>query len=61
MEGKRLICGCNNVWLADLEKAIAEGAKDFAQVQSATHLGYSCGNCVGFAREIVEELLAKNK
>ena len=61
MDENRLICGCCNVWLADLQKAIDEGAKDFSEVQSATHFGYGCGNCVGFAREIVEELLAQKK
>ncbi len=59
MNKEDLVCGCMKVTVGDIEKAIADGAKSFEDVQTATKVGTGCGACVGKNRAFVAELLAK--
>ena len=55
----QVVCGCFNVTVNDLVKAIKNGAKSFEEVQLATKVGTGCGNCVDSNKALVAQLLAK--
>ena len=59
MENNKVVCGCFNVTVQDLNNAIKNGAKSFEDVQAATKVGTGCGNCVESNEALVAQLLAK--
>lgn len=56
----KAVCRCKKVFFEDLEKAVADGATTFEEVQEVTKVGKGCRRCVKNAQEITEHLL-KNK
>lgn len=60
---EKLICYCNGIPLAVVEKAIEDGAKTMGQIFDRTTAG--CGPCGGSCqpeiRKLLEEKLAKKK
>ena len=54
-----VVCGCFNLTVKDLAKAIKNGAKSFEEVQAITKVGTGCGNCVDSNKALVAQLLAK--
>lgn len=59
MDENKVVCGCFNVTVSDLAKAIQNGAKSFEEVQAVTKVGTGCGNCVDSNKALVAQLLAK--
>ena len=53
-----VLCHCQQVTVAQVKAAIADGAATVEQVMTLTDLGQACGCCVGQAWPIVQELLA---
>ncbi|GFP76973.1 (2Fe-2S)-binding protein [Clostridium fungisolvens] len=60
MENK-VVCGCYNVTLQDLNNAVKNGAKSFEEVQQVTKVGTGCGKCINGNKELVNELIIKKK
>lgn len=60
MESK-VVCGCYNVTVQDLNNAIKNGAKSFEEVQEITKVGTGCGKCINSNKELVNELIIKKK
>jgi NAD(P)H-nitrite reductase large subunit len=54
-----VVCGCFNVTVQDLAKAIKNGSKSFEEVQKVTKVGTGCGNCIDSNKALVAQLLAK--
>jgi len=61
MENNKVVCGCFNVTVQDLNNAIKNGAKSFEEVQAVTKAGTGCGNCVESNKALVDELLLRKK
>lgn len=55
------VCGCLQVTVQDIDEAIKNGAKSFEEVQEITQVGTGCGQCVESNRELVNQLLARQK
>lgn len=55
------VCGCLQVTAHDLDEAIRNGARSFEEVQEITQVGTGCGQCVESNRELVNQLLARQK
>lgn len=60
MDKNKKICYCFNVSIADIERAIENGAHTFQEVQDVTNCGKGCGSCLAKAKSVVDELL-KNR
>lgn len=56
-----IVCGCLQVTVSDIDEAIKNGAKSFEEVQEITQVGTGCGQCVESNRELVNQLLARQK
>lgn len=61
MDNNKVVCGCFNVTVQDLNNAIKNGAKSFDDVQAATKVGTGCGNCVENNKTLVDEILLRKK
>lgn len=59
IDENQVVCGCFNVTVNDLVKAIKNGANSFQEVQLATKVGTGCGNCVDSNKALVAQLLAR--
>jgi len=51
------VCLCQQVKDTDIERTVAEGARDFADVQALTGAGTCCGQCSEFAKELSQSLI----
>jgi len=61
MENNKVVCGCFNVTLQDLNNSIKNGANSFEEVQVATKVGTACGKCVHSNKKLVNKLLLTKK
>lgn len=61
MENNKVVCGCYNVTVQDLNNAVKNGAKSFEEVQAITKVGTGCGNCIKGNMQLVNELIIENK
>lgn len=53
----KIICECKNVTDQQIEELVKEGeAVTLHEIQERTGLGTVCGNCVGKAQELIDEL-----
>ncbi|AGX44742.1 (2Fe-2S)-binding protein [Clostridium saccharobutylicum] len=59
MNDDEIVCNCMSVTVKDIKDAIANGAKSFEDVQSATGAGTACGGCVDDVQSLVNKLLEK--
>ena len=50
-----VVCTCLNVTDKDVELAVRGGVKTWEQLQEATKIGTSCGNCKGKAEALLHE------
>lgn len=57
MNENEILCLCMGVTRADIEAAIAGGARSFGQVRMLTHCAASCGVCADKIRAEVEKML----
>lgn len=60
LKDEKIICNCRNINVGKIKKAIADGAKNFEDVQNMTGVSKSCGRCIDHAKAVVEELLSPN-
>ncbi|MEM7254580.1 MAG: (2Fe-2S)-binding protein [Pseudomonadota bacterium] len=44
-DSSQLICICNAVRESDIDEAIEEGVRTFADLQAALHVSCTCGGC----------------
>lgn len=56
---EKLICYCNGIPLADVEKAIANGARTMGEIFDRTRAG--CGPCGGSCQPEIRRLLEQAK
>jgi nitrogen fixation NifU-like protein len=49
------ICTCLNITDKDIEQAVKDGARTWAQLQEATKIGTVCGGCKPKAEELLHE------
>jgi len=61
MDNNKVVCGCLNVTVQDLNNAIKNGAKSFEEVEAVTKVGTGCGNCIESNKAFVNELLLRKK
>lgn len=61
MYNNKVVCGCYNVTIQDLNNAVKNGAKSFEEVQAITKVGTGCGRCVAGNKELVNELIIRKK
>ena len=61
MDNNKVVCGCYNVTVQDLNNAVKNGAKSFEEVQAITKVGTGCGHCVKGNNELVNELIIRKK
>jgi NAD(P)H-nitrite reductase large subunit len=61
MENNKVVCGCYNVTIQDLNNAVKNGAKSFEKVQAVTKVGTGCGHCITGNSNLVNELIIRNK
>ena len=59
IDENQVVCGCFNVTVQDLVKAIENGANSFEEVQAVTKVGTGCGKCVESNKALVSQLLAR--
>ena len=50
-----IVCSCMNVTDKDIEKAVREGARTWADLQNRTKIGTVCGKCRPKAEELLHE------
>lgn len=56
-----IVCECLAVTKGDIDNAVHEGVKTFAELQERTKIGTGCGNCAEFAENILNELLEQTE
>lgn len=61
MGNNKVVCGCYNVTVQDLNDAVKNGAKSFEEVQAITKVGTGCGHCIKGNKNLVNELIIRNK
>ena len=49
------VCVCNGVTERDIRSAAAAGCRSMTELTMRTGCGASCGSCVAFASELVEQ------
>ena len=54
-----LVCICNRISDRDIRSAIHEGASGFSDVKTELGIGNCCGQCVPFAKGVVEETISQ--
>lgn len=47
------VCVCNSVSDKAIRRAVANGARNFIELQQVTAVGTCCGKCTGCAREVM--------
>ena len=52
-----LVCPCVGVAKADIEQAVANGARTLEDVENATGVGTRCGRCTGAVEAVLQEAL----
>lgn len=57
----KVVCGCFNVTVKDLEDAVKNGAGSFEEVQALTKVGTGCGKCISSNKELVNDLIIRKK
>lgn len=50
----KVVCTCNDVTDHDIEEAVLEGARTYAELQDRTKIGTVCGDCEEEARKLME-------
>ncbi len=50
-----LVCICHGITDRDIDTAILEGASNFKDVSRSLGVGNCCGNCAGYAKDMVQE------
>ena len=53
----QLVCQCMNVTDRDIENAVREGARSYADLQNMTKIGTVCGECRGQTVELLDEYI----
>lgn len=61
MENNKVVCGCYNVTVQDLNNAVKNGSKSYKEVQAITKVGTGCGACVASTEALVNEMLIRKK
>lgn len=56
---EEIICGCFDLKVEDIMKAVENGATTYTEVQEATQVGTACGQCEDEVKELIDELLAQ--
>ena len=54
-EAATIVCQCMNVTDLDIEAAVRDGARSFADLQNMTKAGTVCGQCKNKAEELVHQ------
>lgn len=54
MNRDNIICTCNGVTIAQIEKAALDGARTFQDLQDLLHIGKQCIKCKEMASFILE-------
>ncbi len=50
-----LVCICHGISDKDIKNAIHEGATGFRDIRASMKVGSGCGQCVSFAKALVDE------
>ena len=53
----KVICGCFNVTLSDMEDAIGNGTKSFKEFQDITGIGTGCSPCMESNESLFNKIL----
>jgi bacterioferritin-associated ferredoxin len=53
-----LVCICNGISDKDIKNAIHEGATGFSDIRASMKVGSGCGQCVAFAKALVDETIS---
>lgn len=61
IDNNKVVCGCLNVTVQDLNNAVKNGANSFEEVQASTKVGTGCGKCLSSNIELVNELIIRKK
>lgn len=59
-EKGRTVCQCMNVTDREIENAVLEGARDYAQLQEKTKIGTVCGQCKEESIELMKGYIDKH-
>lgn len=54
-----IICGCFDLKVEDIIKAVNDGAATYEEVQEATQVGTACGQCEDEVKQLIDEVLAE--
>jgi len=54
-----LVCICNRISDRDIRSSIHEGASGFREVKAELGIGSCCGQCVPFAKGVVDDTLSQ--
>ncbi len=57
MNDKQIICTCNGTTVAEIEKAVKEGAGTFEEIQEKLHVGKQCVKCRDLIRLLIESFM----
>ncbi|MFH1645126.1 MAG: (2Fe-2S)-binding protein, partial [Candidatus Omnitrophota bacterium] len=53
-------CQCMNVTDREIEKAVLEGASDYAELQEKTKIGTVCGQCKEESIKLMKEYIKQH-
>jgi len=59
-EKAQLVCQCMSVTDHEIEEAVLEGARTYAELQEHTKLGTVCGQCEPQAKELLDAYMEKH-
>lgn len=57
MNGNHIVCECNGTTVAQIERAVQEGARSFEEVQEKLHIGKQCIKCKELAKLLIESFV----
>lgn len=53
-----LVCICNGISDKHIQEALLNGASSLKEVRKQLGLGNCCGQCISFAKDLVDEKIA---
>ena len=54
-----LVCVCNGISDKQIDSALANGSSNFKDIRSELGIGNCCGQCVPFAKEMVNNKITE--
>lgn len=60
-DNNKVVCGCFNVTVQDLNNAVKNGADSFEKVQVSTKVGTGCGKCLNSNIKLVNDMIIRKK